>query len=114
VGDGLNRWSAVHRLDAAQLFRLALEKGSADARYHGVAEEAIAFRDIAEVIGKRLNIPVSEKSPEQAAEHFGWFAHFAALDCPASSQRTRQLLGWQPNQPGLIRDLDRSPRYFAT
>lgn len=111
VGDGLNRWTAVHRLDAAHLFRLALEKGSAGARYHGVAEDGIAFRDIAEVIGRRLNLPVVAKSPEEAANHFGWFAAFAGLDCPASSKLTRELLGWEPKQPGLIADLDR-PSYF--
>jgi nucleoside-diphosphate-sugar epimerase len=112
VGDGLNRWTAVHRFDAAHLFRLALEKGSAGARYHGVAEEGIAFRDIAAVIGRRLNIPVVAKPAEQAADHFGWFAAFAGLDCPASSQLTQQRLGWQPTQSGLIADLDQSTRYF--
>lgn len=113
-GDGLNRWPAVHRLDAAHLFRLALEKApAAGTRFHGVAEEGVAFRDIAEVIGRHLNIPVVSKSPEEAARHFGWFAHFAAMNNPASSQRTRELLGWQPKQPGLIPDLDR-PRYFET
>jgi nucleoside-diphosphate-sugar epimerase len=111
VGDGENRWPAVHRLDAAQLFRLALEKGAAGARYHGVAEEGVAFRDIAGVIGRRLNVPVISKSVEDAPAHFGWFAHFAALNNPSSSQRTRELLGWQPQQAGLIADLDR-PRYF--
>src|SRR5580693_9987991 len=80
---------------------------SAGARYHGVAEEGVPFRDIAAVIGRRLNVPVVSKTPEQAAEHFGWFAHFAALDNPSSSARTRQALGWQPAQPGLISDLDR-------
>src|SRR5271165_5245613 len=98
---------AVHRLDAAHLYRLVLEKGSAGARYHGVAEEGVPFRDIAGVIGRRPNVPVVSKAPEEATDHFGWFAHFAALDCPASSQRTRELLGWQPTQPGLIPDLDR-------
>ena len=112
VGDGLNRWPAVHRLDAAPLYRLALEKGSAGASYHGVADEGVPFREIAEVIGRRLNVPVVSKSPEEAANYFGWFAHFAAMDTPASSQRTRELLGWQPKQPGLIADLDR-PSYFA-
>lgn len=112
VGEGLNRWPAVHRLDAAHLYRLALEKDSAGV-YHGVADEGVPFRDIAGVIGRRLNVPVVAKSPEEAADHFGWFAHFAAIDSPASSQRTRELLGWQPKQPGLIPDLDR-PRYFET
>jgi nucleoside-diphosphate-sugar epimerase len=111
VGGGANRWTAVHRLDAAPLYRLALEKGSAGARYHGVAEEGIAFREIAEVIGRRLNIPVVSKSPEEAANHFGWFAQFAALDCPASSKLTQERLGWRPTQPGLIADLDHE-RYF--
>jgi nucleoside-diphosphate-sugar epimerase len=114
VGDGRNRWTAVHRLDAAHLFRLALEKATAGTRFHGVAEEGIAFREIAEVIGRRLNIPVVGKSPEEAANHFGWFAHFAGLDCPASSKLTQERLGWQPKQPGLIPDLDRSERYFET
>jgi len=113
VGDGLNRWTAVHRFDAADLFRLALEKGSAGARFHGVAEEGIAFRNIAEVIGRRLNVPVVAKSSEEAANHFGWFAHFAGLDCPASSKLTQERLGWRPRQPALIPDLDRA-RYFET
>ena len=112
VGDGLNRWSGVHRLDAATLYRLVLEKGAAGARYHGVADEGVPFRDIAGVIGRRLNLPVVSKTPEEAAEHFGWFAHFAAIDCPASSKRTRELLGWRPMEPGLIADLDR-PSYFG-
>ncbi len=111
VGDGLNRWPAVHRFDAAHLYGLVLENGSEGARYHGVAEEGVPFRDIAGVIGRRLNMPVVSKTPEQAAEHFGWFAHFAALDNPSSSKRTREKLGWQPKQAGLIPDLDR-PRYF--
>jgi len=113
VGEGLNRWPAVHRLDAARLYRLALEKGSAGARYHGTADEGVQFREIAEVIGRRLNLPVASKSPEEAADHFGWFTRFAAIDCPSSSAKTRELLGWQPKQPGLIPDLDR-PSYFKT
>jgi nucleoside-diphosphate-sugar epimerase len=113
VGNGLNRWPAVHRLDAAHLYRLVLEKDSAGARYHGVADEGVPFRDIASVIGRRLNVPIVAKAPEEAADHFGWFAHFAAIDCPASGVRTRELLEWQPKQPGLIPDLDR-PRYFET
>jgi nucleoside-diphosphate-sugar epimerase len=112
VGDGSNRWPAVHRLDAARLFRLAIEKAAAGAYYHGVAEEGIAFRQIAEVFGRRLSVPVVSKTTEQAAAHFGWFAHFAALDVPASSARTRELLGWTPTQAGLLEDLER-PSYFS-
>ena len=111
IGEGLNRWPAVHRLDAAHLFRLALEKGAARAFYHGVAEEGIAFRQIAEVIARRLNVPIVSKTPEEAAQHFAWFAHFAAIDVPASSKQTQQDLGWRPTHPGLIADLDR-PTYF--
>ena len=105
VGDGQNRWPAVHRLDAAHLYRIVLEKGSAGARYHAVDEEGVALRDIAEVIGQHLNVPVVSKSPEEAADHFGWLAHFAAFDIPASGQRTREQLGWRPTGPGLISDL---------
>src|SRR5579862_9084304 len=112
VGDGNNRWPAVHRFDAAHLYRLALEKGTAGARYHAVAEEGVPLREIAGVIGRRLNVPVVGKSGEEAANHFGWFAHFAAMDNPSSSQRTQKLLGWKPTQPGLIADLDR-PSYFT-
>ncbi|OCJ03013.1 3-beta hydroxysteroid dehydrogenase [Rhizobium sp. AC44/96] len=111
IGEGLNVWPAVHRLDAAQLYRLVLEHGSGSARYHGVAEEGIPFRDIAAVIGRRLGVPVVAKSAEEAADHFGWFTHFAGMGNPATSQRTRELLGWQPTHPGLIADLDR-PAYF--
>ena len=111
IGDGRNRWNAVHRLDAARLFRLALEKATAGARFHAVAEEGIAFRDIAEVIGRRLNIPVVSKSPEEAADHFGWFAAFAGLDCPASSKLTQERLGWRPEHPTLLTDLERGS-YF--
>jgi nucleoside-diphosphate-sugar epimerase len=113
LGEGLNRWPAVHRLDAAHLFRLALEKGDARAYYHGVAEEGVPFREIAEVIGYRLKVPVVSVAPEEAANHFAWFAHFAAIDVPASSQKTRELLGWKPKQYGLIADLNRDS-YFKT
>jgi nucleoside-diphosphate-sugar epimerase len=112
VGEGSNRWPAVHRLDAATLFRLVLEKGRAGARYHGAAEEGVAFRDIAGVIGRQLKLPVVSKTPESAATHFGWFAHFAALDNPTSSRATREALGWRPQQAGLIADLEQG-HYFA-
>lgn len=116
IGGGLNRWPAVHRLDAARLYRLILEKGEAGTDplptvYHGVAEEGVTFRDIAAVIGRRLDLPVVPKSLAEAIDHFGWFAHFAGLDAPSSSQRTREKLGWQPQQAGLIADLDQ-PYYF--
>ena len=111
VGDGRNRWPAVHRLDAAHLYRLVLENGAAGGRYHAVAEEGVPFRDIAGVIGRRLNVPVVSKAREDAANHFGWFAHFATLDNPTSSAFTRERLGWRPAQPALIPDLDRA-RYF--
>ncbi len=113
VGDGLNRWPAVHRLDAAHLFRLALEKGVAGARYHGIADEGVPVRDIAGVIGRRLNLPVAGKSREEAAGHFGWLAHFLGIDCPASSAQTQERLGWRPSHPALIPDLDRAS-YFET
>ncbi|MBN9234569.1 MULTISPECIES: SDR family oxidoreductase [Phyllobacteriaceae] len=111
VGDGQNRWPGVHRIDAARLFRLAVEKGSAGARYHAVAEEGIPFREIAEVVGRRLQLPIVSLSHEEANAHFGWLAHFAAMDNPTSSAQTREWLGWHPNQPGLIADVD-GPGYF--
>jgi nucleoside-diphosphate-sugar epimerase len=111
VSEGRNLWPAVNRLDAAELFRLVLEKGAPGARYHGVAEEGVEFRHIAEVIGRRLGVPVVSQSPEEAAAHFGWFAHFAALDNPTSSRHTREVLGWQPRERGLIPDLDQA-HYF--
>ena len=111
IGKGLNRWPAVHRLDAARLYRLALEKGSATARYHGVADEGIPTREIAEVIGRHLNVPVVSKSREEAADHFGWIAPFFGIDGPASSAQTRERLGWRPVEPGLIADLN-AEHYF--
>jgi nucleoside-diphosphate-sugar epimerase len=112
VGEGLNRWPAVHRLDAAHLYRLVLEKGSTEARYHAIADEGVLFREIAEIVGRRLNLPVVSISPDEVAGHFGFLGHFFGLDCPASSAKTRELLGWQPTQAGLLSDLDH-PRYFG-
>ena len=112
LGDGSNRWPAVHRLDAAHLFRLAVEKAPAGSTLHGVADEGVPIRDIAEVIGRHLDLPVVAISPEDAAEHFAWLAGFLAADSPASSALTRELLGWQPTQPGLIEDLEKG-HYFA-
>jgi len=105
-GDGMNGWAAVHRLDAARLYRLVLEKGSAGARYHAVAEEAVPVREVAKVIGRGLKVPVVSKSPEQAAEHFGWLAAFIGLELAASSAKTQAQLGWHPTGPGLIADLE--------
>jgi nucleoside-diphosphate-sugar epimerase len=106
VGDGLNRWPAVHLLDTAPLYRLALEKGTAGARFHAVAEEGVPLRDIADAIGRRLNMPVIAKSPAEAADHFGWLGFFVGVDSPASSAQTQERLGWRPTQTGLISDLD--------
>jgi nucleoside-diphosphate-sugar epimerase len=111
IGEGTNRWPAVHRLDAAAAFRLALEEGAQHPRLHLVDEEAIPTRNIAEAIGRGLNLPVVSKSPEEAAEHFGWIGHFFALDAPASSKQTREWLGWQPTHPSLLADLDQG-HYF--
>jgi len=111
IGDGLNRWPAVHRLDAAHLYRLVLEKSSVGARYHGVADRGVPTREIAEVIGRHLNVPVVSKSREEAADHFGWIAPFFGMDGPASSALTQEQLGWQAVQPGLIADLN-AEHYF--
>jgi nucleoside-diphosphate-sugar epimerase len=106
VGDGLNRWPAVHRLDCARLYKLALENGSAGARYNAVAEEGVPLREIAEVIGRGLKLPVVSLSPEEAGEHFGWLAAFVGFDIPASSALTQERLGWHPTGPALIADLE--------
>jgi nucleoside-diphosphate-sugar epimerase len=111
VGDGSNRWSAVHQLDAARLFRLALEAAPAGARLHGAAEEGVPFRDIAAAIGAHLNLPVTGISAEEAEGHFTWLAHFVSIDSPTSSTLTRELLGWSPVQPGLIADIEEG-HYF--
>ncbi len=106
IGDGLNRWPAVHVLDAARLYRLAIEKGSAGARYNAVAEEGVPLREIAEAIGRGLKVPVISMPPEKAAEHFGWLGFFTAHDIPASSALTQQRLGWRTIGPSLIADLN--------
>ena len=113
VGDGHNRWPAVHVLDAARLYRLALEKLERGARYHAVAEEGVPMRDIAEVIGRGLKVPVISVSPEEAPAHFGWLAAFAGRDLPASGALTQKRLGWQPTGPGLLADLEQM-RYHET
>ena len=106
VGDGSNRWPAAHVLDVAHLYRLALEKREAGARYHAVAEEGVSVRDIAEVLGRGLKVPVVSLSLEEAQAHFGWLGMFAGLDLPASSAQTRERLGWHPTGPSLITDLE--------
>src|SRR5271154_4158668 len=106
VGEGRNRLAAAHVSDVARLYRLALEKHEAGAKYHAVAEEGVSMREIAETIGRGLKIPVVSLSPEKAAAHFGWLAMFAGLDIPASGAKTQQRLGWRPTGPGLIADLE--------
>ncbi len=113
IGDGSSRWPAVHRLDAARLFRLALETAPAESTLHAVADEGVPVRAIAEVIGRHLSVPVVAISPEDAGAHFGFLATFLGLDSPASSALTRALLDWQPTHPGLIADLDQG-HYFRT
>jgi nucleoside-diphosphate-sugar epimerase len=107
IAEGLNRWPAAHVLDVARLYRLALEKHEAGSRYNAVAEEGVRMREIAEVVGKGLKVPVVSLSAEEAPAHFGWLAMFAGYDMPASSAQTRQRLGWHPTGPGLIADLER-------
>ena len=106
IGEGQNHWPAVHRLDAARLFRLALEKAPAGSVLHGVAEEGVPMRAIAEAIGRQLDVPTTSIAPEQAGEHFGWLAGFVTLDVRASNGLTRERLGWEPTHPGLIEDIE--------
>jgi nucleoside-diphosphate-sugar epimerase len=106
VGEGRNRWPAAHVADVARLYRLAIEKGERGAKYNAVAEEGVRARDIAETIGRRLKLPVKSMTPEEAEPYFGWLAHLAARDMPASSEQTRKKLGWRPTGPGLIADLE--------
>ncbi|GHI09983.1 3-beta hydroxysteroid dehydrogenase [Streptomyces cellostaticus] len=111
LGDGTNRWPGVHRLDAARLYRLALESAPAGTRLHANDEEGVPFRDIAAVIGRHLGVPVGSVPAEQAEDHFGWLGRFAGVDNPTSSALTRRLLGWEPREPGLLADLD-AGHYF--
>lgn len=111
IGDGTNRWPAVHRLDAARLFRLALENGVAGSKYHAVADEGVPFRLIAEVFGRRLNVPAASKTPKEAAKLFSWLAPFLPVDNPVSSMLTQERLGWHPTQPALLADLE-TESYF--
>jgi nucleoside-diphosphate-sugar epimerase len=111
IGDGTNRWPAAHRLDAAHLFHLALETAPAGSVLHAVADQGVPIRAIAAVIGQHLGLPVVAISPEDAGAHFGWLANFLAVDSPASSALTRELMGWQPTHPDLIEDLGKG-HYF--
>lgn len=109
LGEGLNRWTGVHRLDAARLYRLVLEQGVTEPAYHAVADEGVPFKEIAEVIGRRLDLPIEPRGDE----HFGWFARIVGLDMPASSARTRSLLGWEPTGPDLLSDIDQRGYYAS-
>lgn len=109
VGEGLNRWPSAHVADVARLYRLAVERAEPSAKYHAVAEEGVTMREIAETIGRRLNLPVKPIAPEEAEAHFGWLAAFAGLDMPAASTQTRRKLGWEPTGPGLLADLEQLP-----
>ncbi len=113
IGDGNNRWPAVHRLDAARLYTRALESAPAGTKLHGVADEGVRIRDIAEIIGRRLNVPVVSKTRDEASDHFGFLAMFLGEDVPASSVITQERFGWHPEQLGLLADLDHD-YYFKT
>ncbi|POX43743.1 SDR family oxidoreductase [Streptomyces sp. Ru72] len=114
IGDGANRWPAVHRFDAARLFRLAVEKAPAGSVLHGAAEEGVPIRDIAEVIGRHLDLPTASVPPEAASEHFSWLGAFLRADAPLSNTLTRELLDWEPTQPDLLTDLDKGHYFHAS
>lgn len=113
IGDGANRWPAVHRSDAARLFRLAVENAPAGSTLHAIADQGVPIREVAEVIGRHLDLPVTSLTTEEAAAHFTWLAAFLAMDSPASSTLTRELLGWEPTGPGLIDDLEKGHYFLA-
>jgi nucleoside-diphosphate-sugar epimerase len=112
VGEGTNRWPAVHRSDAARLARLAVESAPAGSVLHAVGDEGVPFRQIAEVMGRHLGLPAASETPAEAVEHFSHLGHFVAVDCPASAAVTRELLAWEPTGPSLIEDLDQD-HYYA-
>jgi nucleoside-diphosphate-sugar epimerase len=111
IGEGHNRWATVHRLDAARLYRLAIEKAASNAIYHSIGEEGVATHAIAETIGRHLNLPVTSISGDEATPHFGFIGAYFGYDIPASSAETQKILSWTPTQPGLIADLDEG-HYF--
>ena len=113
LGDGSNRWPAVHRTDAGRLFRLAVELAPAASTLHAIGDEGVPIREVAEVIGRHLGVPVRAIAPDDAVAHFTWLANFIGVDSPASSAHTREMLGWQPTNIGLIADLDQG-HYFET
>jgi nucleoside-diphosphate-sugar epimerase len=114
IGDGSNRWPAVHRFDAAHLYRLALEQAPAGSVFHAIGDEGVPTRDIAEIIGRHLSVPVVSIAPENAGEHFGWIGGFFALDAPASNALTQERLGWRPTHIGLLEDLDQGHYFTST
>jgi nucleoside-diphosphate-sugar epimerase len=113
IGDGNNRWTGVHRRDAARLYCLALERAADHAVYHALGDDGAPYREIAGIIGRHLNLPVVSISGDEVDAHFGWFARFAQIDAPASSAKTREALGWRPTEPTLLEDLD-SAAYFPS